>query len=812
MPKFVSPALVADKGGRRCGEPVLLGGGRLSGGTLTGLQFAFFGPSSSANCQGQIRKLLTNYLIYCLIYGLESGKHDGVPSADNGAGFEEVMVQRSFRCLVRCQRAATVLALVAALCSCAGGPSPDDPVGDKDFLRDNLSVAAVALAAGQPSVAHRLYLSLAERFDDAPEPLLGLGFVAARAGDFSAAKRRFLGAAALAGDAPGTRAEALVGAGRAALAEGAMDEARQHFQDARDAGLKLSPAAWAANGIGVVAALGADYEAAEASYGEALRLSSGHPRIAANLVRLLLVAGKEEEAARLHAQHDSSYWLEDDRSLSRLIEEARRERRRQNAAQLLRPGLAMRLSESGQDAPPIRQADPPRSSPLVLRLNGGKALTLARATPAAKSEATRMPLDPNWAEIEDTAPSRSLPTTLTLAIGQSQRVGLSSSAASVLVASPEVADVQLLSPNLLYIVGKSVGRTTVAVLAENGRARDWIVSVMLDLEPVLAILAEEPDLRGVRARRVARGIALSGEVASAALVERTVRLAAAVLPKDTIIENELGIEGAQQVNLEVQIAEVQRSLTENLGINWEAFRTAGDGLFGFRIGRLLPGTSSGDLGIAGFTPTSFDGQPSTEFFFGGGRGRTRIAGMIDALAQAGSANVLARPNLTAVSGEAASFFSGGEYPLPTGFDDGVIVFEYKKYGVLLDFVPTVIDTGRIVLKVRPEVSEPSLNQSVQVVGVNIPVINVRRAETTVEVGDGESIVIGGLFRNASNTREAGIPLLKDIPAMGPLFGNRSIRSDDLELIVIVTARLVHAGRPPDERGAHSPPRIGGYYY
>ena len=190
-----------------------------------------------------------------------------------------------------------------------------------------------------------------------------------------------------------------------------------------------------------------------------------------------------------------------------------------------------------------------------------------------------------------------------------------------------------------------------------------------------------------------------------------------------------------------------------------------------------------------------------------------IRGMIDALAEAGLANVLARPNVTAVSGRTASFFSGGEYPLPTGYEDGVIIFRYKKYGVLLDFVPTVIDAGRISLTVRPEVSEPSLNDSVRIVGVDIPVINVRRAETTVEVGDGESIVIAGLFRNASNTVESGVPGLKDVPGLGLLFGRTSIRSDELELIVVVTARLVQPG--PALKDVHTPPRTrrtGGFHY
>lgn len=134
----------------------------------------------------------------------------------------------------------------------------------------------------------------------------------------------------------------------------------------------------------------------------------------------------------------------------------------------------------------------------------------------------------------------------------------------------------------------------------------------------------------------------------------------------------------------------------------------------------------------------------------------------------------------------------------------MIVFEYKKYGVLLDFVPTVIDADRIELTVRPEVSEPSQDSAIRVLGeVTVPVINVRRAETTVEVGDGESIVIGGLFRSAENEVESGVPLLKDAPLLGPLFGHTSSRSNELELIVAVTARLVSAGPSPNGSGAQS---------
>ena len=286
-------------------------------------------------------------------------------------------------------------------------------------------------------------------------------------------------------------------------------------------------------------------------------------------------------------------------------------------------------------------------------------------------------------------------------------------------------------------------------------------------------------------------------------------------PEDVPVENELRITTPQQVNLEVQIAEVNRSVTEDLGINWESFGVKSAERFGFRIGRFLPPVVGEGLGLDAFPPTVAGGDTASSLFFGSKGPLGQFRAMIDASPPRASPTCWARPNVTAVSGESASFFSGGEYPLPTGFKDGVIIFEYKKYGVLLDFVPTVVDADRIVLKVRPEVSEPSLTESIQIVGVDIPVINVRRAETTVEVGNGESIVIAGLFRNASNTVETGVTGLKDMPLLGALFGKTSIRSNELELIVIVTARLVQSGPAHEDRD--SPPasasrQANGYHY
>ena len=214
-------------------------------------------------------------------------------------------------------------ALLVSLIACAAHRGKD-PLGREEMLRSSLPVAAAALGAGQTGVARRIYLSLAERFEDAPEPALGLGYVAFHEGDFPAAEERFLKAAEGAGERPATLAEALLGAGRAALAQGRTRAARRHFERAREPGQGTGSAAWVENGLAVAAALDADHEAAEAHYLEALRLSAGHPRITANYVRLLIADGRVDEAARIHAGRSPSWWEgEDGRTLARLIEEHR---------------------------------------------------------------------------------------------------------------------------------------------------------------------------------------------------------------------------------------------------------------------------------------------------------------------------------------------------------------------------------------------------------------------------------------------------------------------------------------------------------
>ncbi len=434
------------------------------------------------------------------------------------------------------------------------------------------------------------------------------------------------------------------------------------------------------------------------------------------------------------------------------------------------------------------------------------ATPAATETPPVTTEPTPQPPTPN-------PQFPTLPASVQIPLSQSRLFRLETPVASVFVANPEIADVQLVSSGVLFVVAKAVGRTSVAALdADSELVGEWTIATVLDIQPARAAIEGVPALKNVVVRQLNRGIELSGRVASIAAADLALRLTTTALPEETPVENRISVTGKQQVNLEVQIAEVQRSVSETLGFNWEVLPDIGAGRdLGMRVGRFFFSEATGYL-----SRELIEGQAAALFGSTGfDPGRTTVRGLIDALATAGLATVLARPNVTAVSGETASFFSGGEYPLPSGFEDGAIIFEYKKYGVLLDFVPTIIDSGRIMLTVRPEVSQRSDTDSLTVTGIDIPVINVRRAETTVEVGDGESIVIAGLYRDQSEAVESGLPVVKDIPLLGMLFGSQSVRSNATELIVVVTARLTTATTMPrtTDRDRQLPGRrLRGYHY
>ena len=238
-----------------------------------------------------------------------------------------------------------------------------------------------------------------------------------------------------------------------------------------------------------------------------------------------------------------------------------------------------------------------------------------------------------------------------------------------------------------------------------------------------------------------------------------------------------------QVLLKVRISEVNKSALKNIGVNL-LNRDSGGGTL-FNIGRGNPGT----IGATGVTFNNIVGGTTLGLFghlFG-----TDLLGTLDLLQNDGFVTTLAQPNLTALSGETASFLAGGEFPIPVSQGlGGAVTIEYKQYGVGLSFTPIVLADGRISMRVRPEVSELSDAGSVKLNGYTVPALTTRRAETTVELGSGQSLMIAGLLQNRSSNSIEKAPFLGDIPILGALFRSTSYQRAETELVIVVTPYLV----------------------
>jgi pilus assembly protein CpaC len=272
-----------------------------------------------------------------------------------------------------------------------------------------------------------------------------------------------------------------------------------------------------------------------------------------------------------------------------------------------------------------------------------------------------------------------------------------------------------------------------------------------------------------------------------------------------------------QVNLRVRVAEISRDVTRQFGINWSAIGSIGNFAFGLATGgatlplaSALPvaaGTTTETL-LRGLGATATGGIPGNPQRFGSGyrAGSTDINGIIDALAADNLVTILAEPNLTAQSGEVASFLAGGEFPVPVGSRDNSISIEYKPFGVSLAFVPVVLGPDRLTLRVRPEVSELSdqgaINLPTLVGALRIPALSVRRAETTVELGSGQSFAIAGLLQRNTGQIQEGVNGLTDLPVLGALFRSERFQRRETELVIIVTPYLV---QPVSEPGALTAP-------
>jgi pilus assembly protein CpaC len=372
-----------------------------------------------------------------------------------------------------------------------------------------------------------------------------------------------------------------------------------------------------------------------------------------------------------------------------------------------------------------------------------------------------------------------------LEINKGTLVRLTQPAATVFVADPEIADIQMKSPGLVYVFGRKAGET--ALYAVDDRERVVLNTTLVVNHNVSrlrqALRAVAPDAE-VDAISVDDSLILTGVVQTPVEAENIRAVAARFAPQPGALINQIRVVAPNQINLRVRIAEVSKETLKQFGINWESIARLGSNvLFGIGAGR--------DFITGGVIPRAGD---VNTLALGYRNGSQDINAAIDALATEGLITVLAEPNLTALSGETASFLAGGEFPIPiaqgSSNNSTSISVEFKTFGVGLAFTPNLLDAGRINLRVRPEVSQLSSAGAVTLSGFTIPALTTRRAETTVELGSGQSFVIAGLLQNNTTQDISKVPLLGDLPVLGALFKSDRFRRNESELVIIVTPYIV----------------------
>ena len=405
------------------------------------------------------------------------------------------------------------------------------------------------------------------------------------------------------------------------------------------------------------------------------------------------------------------------------------------------------------------------------------ALALGLGTVAGASPALAQPTSAR--------PSESL----NLSQGTGTLVRLSAPMTDLFVANDAIADVQVRSSRQLYVFGKSRGETTVYATDKSGRvvyaANVRVGTNISSVDEMLHLAMPEAAIQATPMNGL---VLLTGTVAAPTDVEEATRLVQAYVGETTQVVSRLRSATPLQVTLRVRIAEVNRSLLKKIGVN---LLTSTSGGFQFGVlqggGIFLPEPGAESTAGAG----SIIRNPTGSTISGIGKlFGLDVISSLDLAQTDGLVTTLAEPNLTALSGETASFLAGGEFPVPIAQGNNAISVEYKQFGVGLAFTPIVLANGRISMRVRPEVSELSDAGSVKLNGFVVPALTTRRAETTVELGSGQSFMIAGLLQNRNRNNIEKAPFLGDLPILGMLFRSTSFQRDETELVIVVTPYLV----------------------
>lgn len=413
-------------------------------------------------------------------------------------------------------------------------------------------------------------------------------------------------------------------------------------------------------------------------------------------------------------------------------------------------------------------------------------------------------------------------SSIDLSVGRGRLISLPAAMTDVFVADDKVADVQVRSSRQLYVFGKAPGETSIYATDASGRVvYSTVARVGNNIETIDQMLSLAMPEAKISANTMNGFVLLTGTVQSPDDSAEAERLVQAFVGEQTKVLSRLRTATPLQVNLQVRIAEVNRSLVKEISGNVLTRDTDGalgngflGGVFGGRTAGTITDITAPTAVFPG-SPVPIPYDPATGLPLGNGKttlgtnyqfntpsgtrslaGAGRLFGLdliasLDLGERSGMVVTLAQPNLTAISGETADFLAGGEFPVPIpgGFNGTTI--EYRKYGVSLAYTPTVLSNGRISLRVRPEVSELSTEGAIEMEGFQIPALTIRRAETTVELGSGESFMIAGLMNNRSIGAIDKMPGLGDVPVLGMLFKSDSFRRGETELVIVVTPYLVN---------------------
>ncbi len=407
-------------------------------------------------------------------------------------------------------------------------------------------------------------------------------------------------------------------------------------------------------------------------------------------------------------------------------------------------------------------------------------------------------VDPSAAQ-EIVAPSG---VAIALETGKGELLRLDRDADTVFVADPEVADVRVKTARLIYLFGKAPGETSLyAVDAEQHVIINKPIVVRRNIARVQAAIDQMVPDGSVDVKAIDESLVLSGHVDTPGEAEEARRLARNFVGDDKQLINHISVDAPNQVNLRVRVAEVQHNVVKQLGINWQALGNIGNFVLGMATGSTVLSTTGNFL-----TRNVGPGGTTDSLIGGFNTANVSVDAVVDALDQNGLVNILAEPNLTAVSGETASFLAGGEFPIPvpqTGGTGGgtTITVTYKPFGVALAFTPVVLAGGRISMRVRPEVSQLTNTGAVQVNGFSFPSLTTRRAETTIELGSGQTFAIGGLLQNNITDTVNKVPGLNELPILGPLFKSTQFQRNETELVILVTPYLV---RPVSDKRLATP--------